>query len=93
MKHQRVLQCRSPRLARCNIVRSMEVLHQCRMAQRDVQWCEIHGVVAAAQRSVEGALVSGKGNFSIETVSSLTGMSELGGSITFFSVIGLQCSS
>ena len=53
------------------------------------QKCEMHGVVAIAQRSVEGELVSDRGSFSIRRVSSLKGMSELGGSITSFSVSGL----
>ena len=38
------------------------------------QQCEMHGIAAAAQTSIEGALVSGKGSFSIENVSSLTGI-------------------
>ena len=68
----------SARLAGCNSVRGTGVLHQCRMAQRGVQRCEMQGVVAATQRSVEGALVSGKGSFNIGSVSSLTGMLEVG---------------
>lgn len=56
------------------------------------QQCEMHGVVTIAQRSVEGALVSNKGSFNIESVSSLTKMSKLGGSITYFSVTELRCS-
>jgi len=39
------------RLAGCNSARGTGVLHQCRMAQRGVQQCEMHGVVAAAHRS------------------------------------------
>ena len=42
------------------------------------QQCEMHGVVATTQRSVEGACVSGKEGFSIGSVSSLTEMSEYG---------------
>lgn len=38
------------RLAGCNSVRGMGVSHQCRMAQRGVQWCEMQGVVVVAQR-------------------------------------------
>ena len=64
------------RLAGCNGVRGMGVLHQCRMAHRGVQRCEMQGVVAVVQMSVEGALVSGRGSFSIESVSRLIGMSE-----------------
>ena len=36
------------------------VLHQCRMAQRGVQQCEMHGDVAVAQRLDKGALVSSR---------------------------------
>ena len=54
---------------------------------------EMHGVVAATQRSIEGALVSDIGSFNIGIVPSLTEMSELGGSVTYFSVIELHCSS
>ena len=39
------------RLAGCNSARGTGVLHQCRMAQRGVQWCKMQGVVAASQRS------------------------------------------
>ena len=55
--------------------------------------CEMHGIVATTQRSVEGALVNSRGSFSIESVSNLTGMLELGGSVTYFSVNELQCNS
>jgi len=48
------------------------------MAQRGLQQCEMQGVVATTQRSVEGALVSDRRSFSIGSVSSLTGMSEVG---------------
>ena len=41
----------------------------------------------------EGALVSNRGSFNVESVSSLTEMSELGGSVTHFSVTELQCRS
>ena len=58
----------SARLASCNSVRGMGVLHQCKMAQRGVQWFKMQGVVVAAQRSIEGALVSGRGSFSIGSV-------------------------
>ena len=68
----------SARLAGCSSVRGTGVLHQCRMAQRGVQRCEMQGVVAAAQRLVEGALVSGRGSFSIGSISSLTRISEVG---------------
>lgn len=57
------------------------------------QKCEMHGVVVAAQSSVEEALVSNRGSFSIKSVSSLTKMSKLGGSITYFSVTELHYSS
>ena len=57
------------------------------------QQCGMKGVVATTQRSVEGELVSDRGSFSIGSVSSLTGMSKLSGSVTYFSVIELQCSS
>jgi len=36
------------RLAGCSSARGTRVLHQCRMAQRGVQWCEMQGVVAVA---------------------------------------------
>ena len=81
----------SARQAGCNSARGTRMLHQCRVAQRDVQRCEMQGVVAAVQWSVEGALVSGRGSFNIGIVSSLTRMSELGGSVTYFSVTELQC--
>jgi len=53
------------------------------------QQCKRHGVIVAAQRSVQGSLVSDKGSFSIGSVSSLTEMSELGESVTYFSVTEL----
>ena len=81
------------RLAGCNSVRGTGMLHQCRMAQRGMQRCEMHGVVAAVQRSVEGALASDRGSVSIGSVSSMTEISELGGSVTYFSVTELQCNS
>ena len=65
-------------LASCSNVRDTGVLHQCRMAQRCVQWCDMQGVVAVVQRSIEGALVSDRGSFSIGSVSSLAGMLEVG---------------
>ena len=68
----------STRLASCNSARGTRVLQRCRMAQRDVQQCEMQGVVVAAQRSIEGALVSGRESFNIGSISSLTGMSEVG---------------
>ena len=68
----------SAELVGCSNARGTGVLHQCRMAQRGVQRCEMQGVVAAAQRSVEGALVSGRGSFNIGSVSSQKGMSEVG---------------
>jgi len=40
----------SMRLAGCNSSRGTRVLHQCRMAQRGVQRCEMHRVVATAER-------------------------------------------
>ena len=56
----------SERLAGCNSARGTRVLHQCRMAQRGVQRCPMHRVVAATQRSerehlsmTEGASASG----------------------------------
>ena len=61
------------------------------MEQRGVQRYEVHGVVAAAQTSVEGELVSGRENFSIGSVSTLTGVSVVGW-ISYFSVTKLQCS-
>ena len=82
----------STRLSVCNSARGTRVLHKCRMAQRGVQQCETQGVVTATQSPVEGALVSGRGSFSNRSVSSLTGMSEVGW-ISYFSVIELQCSS
>jgi len=39
------------RLVGCNSARGMGVLHQCRMAQRGVQQCEMHGFIVVAQRS------------------------------------------
>ena len=68
----------SVRLAGCNSARGTGVLHQCRMAQRGVQHCEMQGVVAVVQRSVEGALVSDRESFSVGSVSSLTRMSKVG---------------
>ena len=68
----------SARLAGCNSVRGTGVLHHCRMAQRGVQRCEMQGVVATAQRPIEGALVSSRGSFSVGSVSNLTRMSEVG---------------
>jgi len=38
----------------------------------------MQGVVATTQRSIEGALVSGRESFRIGSVSSLTAMSEVG---------------
>ena len=38
-------------LVGCSNARGASVLHQCRMAQRGVQQCEMHGDVAVAQRS------------------------------------------
>lgn len=57
------------------------------------QQCEMHGVAVAAQRLVEGALVNDKGSFNMGRVSSLSGISELGGSVTSFLVTGLQRNS
>jgi len=51
------------------------VLQWCRMAQRGVQRCKMQGVVAATQRSLEGAVVSSRESFRIGSVSSLIGMS------------------
>ena len=52
----------------------------------------MQGVVAVAQRSVEGALVSSRGSFNIRNLSTLTGMSEFGW-ISYFFVTELQCTS
>ena len=68
----------STRLAGCNSARGAGVLQRSSMAQRGLQRCEMQGVVAAAQRSVEGALVSDRGSFNIGSVSSLTRMSDVG---------------
>ena len=83
----------SARLLSCNSARGTGLLHQCKMAQRGVQRCEMQGDVATVQSSVEGALVSGRGSFSINNVSYLIGMLELGGLVTYFSETELQCSS
>ena len=79
-------------LAGCNNERGTGVLHQCRMTQRDVQWCEMQGVVAAAQRSEREHLSMIEGASTSEGVSSPIGRS-VGRSVTYFLVIELQCNS
>ena len=66
------------RLAGCNSARGTGVLHQCRTAQRGVQWCEMQGVVAATQRSEREHLLSAEGASASVVVSSPTERSELG---------------
>ena len=51
------------------------MLHQCRMAQRGVQRCEMQGVVAAVQRSEREHLSAAEGASTSEGVSSPTGRS------------------
>ena len=82
----------SVELVGCNNARGTGVLHQCRMAQRGVQRCEMQGVVAAAQRSEREHLSAIEGASASVGVSSPTGRS-IGRSVTYFSVTELQCSS
>ena len=78
----------SARLAGCSSVRGTGVLHQCRMAQRGVQWCEMQGVVAAAQRSERVHLSAAEGASASMGVSSPIGRS-VGRLVTYFSVTEL----
>ena len=45
----------STELAGCSNARGTGVLHQCKKAQRGVQWCEMQGVVAATERLERGS--------------------------------------
>jgi len=82
----------SAELAGCNSARGTRVFHQCRTSQRGVQWCEMQGVVAAAQRSEREHLSATEGASASVGVSSPTRRS-VGRSVTYFSITELQCSS